>query len=194
MGLGEGAQLAEKTWQFKQNWRQNTWVSSSVCQGREISSKFSRFFFFLIKKFLSTPLNKMTSFSFLISLDSQINICHSQAFTRRWICLIKSYQMLGQVSVSWSMKTSWSLIFQSRTSCVLAKSLQSCPTLCHPMDCSLPWVSPGGVACHFSPPGDLSDPRIKPTSLMFPALAGGFFVTSTIWEACVCSACELRKL
>ena len=29
------------------------------------------------------------------------------------------------------------------------------------------------------PPGDLLDPGIKPTSLLSPALAGGFFTTST---------------
>ena len=34
----------------------------------------------------------------------------------------------------------------------------------------------------FSPPGDLPEPGIKPTSLMSPALAGGFFTTSTTWE------------
>ena len=33
------------------------------------------------------------------------------------------------------------------------------------------------------PPGDLPDPGIKPMSLMSPALAGGFFTTSTTWEA-----------
>ena len=33
------------------------------------------------------------------------------------------------------------------------------------------------------PPGDLSDPRIKPTFLMSPALTGRFFTTSTSWEA-----------
>ena len=32
-------------------------------------------------------------------------------------------------------------------------------------------------------PGDLPDPGIKPTSLTSPALAGGFFTTSAIWEA-----------
>ena len=32
-------------------------------------------------------------------------------------------------------------------------------------------------------PGDLPDPGIKPTCLMSPALAGGFFATSTTWEA-----------
>jgi len=35
----------------------------------------------------------------------------------------------------------------------------------------------------FPPPGDLPDPGIKLTSLASPALACGFFTTSTIWEA-----------
>ena len=34
-----------------------------------------------------------------------------------------------------------------------------------------------------SPPGDLPNPGIEPTFLMSPALAGGFFTTSTTWEA-----------
>ena len=38
-----------------------------------------------------------------------------------------------------------------------------------------------GLLC--PPPGDLPDPGIEPASLMFPALAGGFFTTSTTWEA-----------
>ena len=33
------------------------------------------------------------------------------------------------------------------------------------------------------PPGDLPDPGIELTSLMAPALAGGFFTTSAPWEA-----------
>ena len=33
------------------------------------------------------------------------------------------------------------------------------------------------------PPGDPPDPRIEPVTLAFPALAGRFFTTSTIWEA-----------
>ena len=32
-------------------------------------------------------------------------------------------------------------------------------------------------------PGDLPSPGIELTSLMSPALAGGFFTTSAIWEA-----------
>ena len=35
-----------------------------------------------------------------------------------------------------------------------------------------------GLPC--PPPGDLPDPRIELTSLMSPALAGGFFTTSTV--------------
>ena len=38
-----------------------------------------------------------------------------------------------------------------------------------------------GLPC--PPPRDLPDPRIKPVSLTSPALAGGFFTTSTMWEA-----------
>ena len=35
----------------------------------------------------------------------------------------------------------------------------------------------------FHTPGDLLNPGIEPTSLVSPALAGGFFTTSTSWEA-----------
>ena len=35
----------------------------------------------------------------------------------------------------------------------------------------------------FSSPADLPNPGIKPTSLKSPALAGGFFTTSTPWES-----------
>ena len=73
---------------------------------------------------------------------------------------------------------------------VCAKSLQLYPTLCDPMDCSLPGSSVHGilqarilewVACPSS--GDLPDPGIKPPLLVSPALAGRFFTTSATWEA-----------
>ena len=41
----------------------------------------------------------------------------------------------------------------------------------------LEWVSTP------SPPGDLSDPGMDLASLTSPALSGGFFTTSTTWEA-----------
>ena len=40
-----------------------------------------------------------------------------------------------------------------------------------------------GLPC--PPPGDLPDAGIEPTSLRSPALAGGFFTASTVWEALV---------
>ena len=71
-----------------------------------------------------------------------------------------------------------------------AKPLQSCPTLCDPMDCSLTASLSVGFSrqeywtgLSFPPPGDLPDPEIEPTSLMSPALAAGFFHTT--WEALV---------
>ena len=73
--------------------------------------------------------------------------------------------------------------------CVHARLFQSCLTLCDPMDCSLPGSMSRGFSRqeHWSgfpcpPPGDLSDPGIKPTSLMSSALADEFFTTSTTWE------------
>ena len=77
-----------------------------------------------------------------------------------------------------------------------AKSLQWCPTLCDPVDCSLPDSSVHGIlqirtwsGLLYPPPGDLRDSGIKPTS---SALAGGFFATSTTWEAhrYVCNICH----
>ena len=38
-----------------------------------------------------------------------------------------------------------------------------------------------GLPC--PPPGDLPNPGVKPTSLLSPALAGGFFTTGATWEA-----------
>ena len=72
--------------------------------------------------------------------------------------------------------------------CVYIQLLQLCPTLCGPM--GLPVSSVRGilqarilewVAC--PPPGDLPNAGIKPVPFMFPALAGGFFITSATWEA-----------
>ena len=63
---------------------------------------------------------------------------------------------------------------------------QSCLTLGDPMDCSLPGSSVlgfsrqeywSGLSC--SSPGDLPNLGTEPASFMSPALAGGFFTTST---------------
>ena len=74
--------------------------------------------------------------------------------------------------------------------CVHAKLRQLSPTLCDPMDYSLPGSSVHGILqtrimsglpC-LPLQGNLLDPGIKPWSLLSPVLAGGFFTTSTIWE------------
>ena len=75
--------------------------------------------------------------------------------------------------------------------CMHAKSLQSCPTLYDPMNCSPPGSSVHGDSPEQeywsglprAPPGGLPDPRIEPASLMSPALAGRFFTTIATWEA-----------
>ena len=60
------------------------------------------------------------------------------------------------------------------------------------MDCSLPGSSVHGILqarilewVAMPLPGDLPNPRIKPVSLISPALAGRFFTTSTFWEALI---------
>ena len=77
--------------------------------------------------------------------------------------------------------------------CVCTKLLQSCPTLCNPMD-----DSPSGPSVHeilqqeywsvlpCSPPGDLPDPEIKPLSITSPVLAGRFLTTNATREASFC--------
>ena len=67
--------------------------------------------------------------------------------------------------------------------------LQACPTLWSPMDCSLPGSSVHGISRQdywsglpFTSPENLPDGWIEPMSFMSPALAGGFFTTSTTWE------------
>ena len=71
-------------------------------------------------------------------------------------------------------------------------SVTSVMTLCDLMDCSPPGSSVHGIlqarllewlavpSSRRSP-----DPGIEPTSLMFPALAGGFFTTNATWEGIV---------
>ena len=63
-------------------------------------------------------------------------------------------------------------------------SAQLCPTLCDPMECSPPGFSVHRIfqarilELPFPSLGDLLDPGIEPTSLVFPALASGFFITA----------------
>ena len=76
--------------------------------------------------------------------------------------------------------------------CILANLLQSCPTLCNPVDHSLPCSSVQGIplrqeywrGCPCLPSGDFSGPGIEvPRLFMSPALASRFFTMSTTWVA-----------
>ena len=79
--------------------------------------------------------------------------------------------------------------------CMCAKLLQLCTTLCDPMDCIPPGSSVHGILqarklewLPCPPPGDLPNPGVKP--IVSPALAGGLvfclfvFTTRATWEAC----------
>ena len=63
--------------------------------------------------------------------------------------------------------------------CLWAQSLQSCLTLCDPINCSPPGSHNPSVGCSrqeywnalpFPPPGDLPNPGVKPVSPASPAL------------------------
>ena len=74
-----------------------------------------------------------------------------------------------------------------------AKSLQSCPTLCDPMDCSLPgsssvWDFPGKnteAGCHCLLQGIFLTQVLNPR-LLSPALVGGFFTTVSTGKPQIC--------
>jgi len=113
------------------------------------------------------------------------------AFRRKVYPLKETIDLLDNISL-YIIKLFKCTIFEGACpgACVLAKSLQSCPTLCDPMDYSLPGSSVHGILqarilewVPFPSPGDLPDPGIEPAVVMPPALAGGFFTTSATWEA-----------
>ena len=92
-------------------------------------------------------------------------------------------------------------VFQDRnqnTDNVRAKLLQSCSTLCSPMECNPPGSSVHGIFqarilewVTMPPPAALPNPGIEPESLMSPELAGGFLATSTTLEAQILSTTKL---
>ena len=105
---------------------------------------------------------------------------NSSATYQTWRITIRSMQKNGHETSSqkWKLVLEWFLML----SC-----LRSCPTLCDPMDCT---ARQALLSMGFSrheywsrgpclAPGDLPDLGIEPVSLKPPALAGGFFTTSS---------------
>ena len=82
-------------------------------------------------------------------------------------------------------------MFEFVYACVHAKSHQSCPTLCSPTDGGRPGSSVHGIlqakilewVAMVSSRGFSQPLRDELSSLMSPALAGGFFTISATWEA-----------
>ena len=83
----------------------------------------------------------------------------------------------------------WCCLYPASHHVLSVQSLQSCLTLCGPMDCWLPAFSVHGILQReywsgfpCPSPGDHPDPGIEPTFLMSPAVAGRFLATSATQE------------
>ena len=76
-----------------------------------------------------------------------------------------------------------------------AKSLQLCPTLCNPMNCSVPGSSVfGNLQARILKWAAMPSIGMETKSLMSPALAGGFFTTSATWEISICQISMARDI
>ena len=97
------------------------------------------------------------------------------------------------VGHDWATELNWTLgsaaLFSSMyLAACCTKSLQSCPTL-QPLGCRFLGSSVHGILqavilqwIALPSSRESSDPGIKPVVLMSPALAGGFFTTSSTWN------------
>ena len=96
-------------------------------------------------------------------------------------CVGPLFPVTGVTEVTWSLRC---------LACMHVKLMPSCLILCNPMDCSPPGSSVHGLSRReywrgllCPSPGDLPNLGIEPSSLMYPAQAGGFLTTSATWEA-----------
>ena len=114
----------------------------------------------------------------------------------KWRCLVASdssrphglQPTQAPLSMGFSRQEYWSGVPLPSLK-VRAKLLQSCLTLCDPMDCSSPGSSVQGILqakfwrrLPFPSLGDFLAPGMKPVSRMSPVLTSGFFTTHTTWE------------
>ena len=107
-------------------------------------------------------------------LNPHLRVCFWEAQLE-----LSSFPWFHRTNFSWSMKMEFRLV-----------CAQSCPSLCSPMDCSPPSSSVHGILqerilewVDIPTQGDLPNPDNKPASLASPALVGGFFTTSSTWDA-----------
>ena len=96
-------------------------------------------------------------------------------------------------------------LIYKQSACMCAQSLQSCSTLCDPMECSPPVSSAHGILQArilewVTMPSSRGSfwPRDWTCISMCPVLAGGFFTTSATWEAPIYRVhhvkCQARRL
>ena len=136
----------------------------------------------------------------LVHHSCSTNICWRNEKKKIEWCLVSQRFLLNFERIDWIIYESvsfslilWEFIIYLQSVKLLActlKSLQSCPTLCNPMDCSPPGSSVHGILqarilewVPFPPLEESSRLRDQTTSLMSPALAGRFFTTRATWEA-----------
>ena len=113
----------------------------------------------------------------------------SQVF--RGLILLVQEAQAGKPLVGLRPLTSWAEILQFNYSPSVCSVAQLCLALCGSMDCSpqgsfVHGIFPSkntGVGCHFFLQGNLPYPGIVLEPFTSPALADGFFTTSSTWEA-----------
>ena len=111
----------------------------------------------------------------------------------RWFCevfLILSVCLFVFICVTF-VTSHWKNLRSSSTATATAKSLQSCPTLCDPVDCSLLGSSIHGIFqtrilewVDISYSGESSDPGIEPLSPASPCIGRQILYNATRkkWE------------
>ena len=137
------------------------------------------------------------------------NTCGTWILNQESFCPLKSYlSFLGDIfdSHKWGKETGiWMLlnILQCtedptlQGSCMCAKSLQSCPTLCDSIDCSLSGFSVHGILQArilewAALPSSRRSSPLETAALMSPDLADGFFSSSASWKAPLQGSSSLR--
>ena len=88
------------------------------------------------------------------------------------------------------MAISYCCMAETNTTYMYAKSLQSCPTFCNPVDSDLPGSSVHGILqarilewITLPSSRGSSQPRDQTCIPYVSCMAGGFFTTSATWEA-----------
>ena len=107
----------------------------------------------------------------------------TQTFPVHIECMYIHTNIFSYLYIFTCFSKSHRLKFSLITICVLSHLLPLCLTLRDPMICNPQAPLSMGFSrqeCPFPSPGDLPNPGIKPVFLMFHALAGEFFTTSTM--------------